>query len=603
MKTLIQALQNKYTLQLYKSGIYYLEKDGMPLFDYTKLLLNGEKEILTEYLSYRFSSIDQSLALSEIESIVSQIIKSYETFLEHQSSNDLQEQFPTDPFLPTFLLLTQGGDDRSVLDLNAYTNKYNTSTLPRCDVSRSSCTSSTISTEAYLHIEQFHFQLMVNYIKQEINPSVLFQQQTQEVLSYFLGPASENLAQMALTPSGTDIEYLCTWLGVMRSFEIYPEQYIKKVKVIVNGDLEVGSGTKMACGLKSFNDITPLRSKINKGEDLDNRKDISIEVESFSARDENANIIPQADSEQKIIQLIDQSIKDNYIVVFHYVHASKTGVSIPGFSITEKLKKRYGQKFICIVDAAQMRIKSESVESYLNNDMNLIVTGSKFIGGPPFAGALLICDKDYRSFLESRITPPESFKQFFDNQIYQNLFQEVMPSNWNNWGLYLRWEAALFEMRRFDQIPNEFQEELIKAWRNQLIQNLKNKGYFKIIDLLDQVHLPADESSLSQSNSVITFEVEREGKNLGKPSLSKIHSLMSQSFKNDNLICEIGQPVQVSIGENPRFALRIALGAKNVVNAYNRIESAKFDESLVYLLKDDRLLINKLCNIIDSLED
>src|SRR5690606_26759523 len=134
---------------------------------------------------------------------------------------------------------------------------------------------------------------------------------------------------------------------------------------------------------------------------------------------------------------------------------------------------------------------------YLSLNMNLIVTGSKFIGGSPFCGALLTCREDQRTFLNTSKKLPKEFEEYFDESNLAGLVQTENFKIWYNWGLYMRWEVALHEMKRFDRVPEEFQERLIIEWRRKLTEHLENDPRIKIVDAGSKIHLPADASSLS----------------------------------------------------------------------------------------------------------
>jgi hypothetical protein len=84
----------------------------------------------------------------------------------------------------------------------------------------------------------------------------------------------------------------------------------------------------------------------------------------------------------------------------------------------------------------------------------VLVTGSKFFGGPPFAGALLLpADIVARA---SRVAPlPAGLGDYFCRAEWPDALQHLtgrLPAR-ANLGLVLRWQAALWEMRAFDAVP------------------------------------------------------------------------------------------------------------------------------------------------------
>ena len=74
----------------------------------------------------------------------------------------------------------------------------------------------------------------------------------------------------------------------------------------------------------------------------------------------------------------------------HVLAGSKTGLSAPSFEAVQRLHERFGARLDVVVDACQMRLAPERVRAYLEAGCMVLITGSKFFGGPPFSGALLV---------------------------------------------------------------------------------------------------------------------------------------------------------------------------------------------------------------------
>src|SRR3546814_15256129 len=72
--------------------------------------------------------------------------------------------------------------------------------------------------------------------------------------------------------------------------------------------------------------------------------------------------------------------------VVHVVHGSKSGLTLPAIDDIERLAVRYGEAAAIIVDACQLRIAPPAVRRYLALGCVVLLTGSKFAGGPPFRG-------------------------------------------------------------------------------------------------------------------------------------------------------------------------------------------------------------------------
>ncbi|MGK0367245.1 MAG: hypothetical protein ACI9QD_000379 [Thermoproteota archaeon] len=596
---MLQKLKQKNQLLLMKNGVYYISKDEEPVLNYLDLIeLSSGVDTFKDYISYRLDSTNRNLTVEQKNHIIEKMRSKLIAFKERRELIEDIANSENWLYMPTFLLLSQGGDDRSTIDPITLKNKYHSKTLPFYDFQRSSCTSSSISLETYLHLEQNHFDLMAANALGEIEPKTLFQNQNDEILSYFVTHAIRDKVSILSTPSGTDVEFLCTWLGILRAAEFFGSDGIN-VSVFVNGDLEVGSGTKLATGLKHFSSRAPQGNDLDEDIFVSKLDNVKVSVQSFYTRDDKTNVYNSAESEEKIYDMVKKEVESNKIVVFHYVHASKTGVCIPSYDMAKKIKEDFGNKVIMVVDAAQMRLRTDSVEQYLEMGMNIIVTGSKFIGGAPFSGALLVNEKDSKTFLETNIKLPSEFDQYFDQfGVSELVKREESQIDWSNWGLYMRWEVALHEMKQFDRIPLEFANRFIYEW-GKSVEKMIESDKIVVNILKESALLPSDDSSLSNANSIVPFEIVTNPK-LTLIQLKKIHARMTIKRTRDDIICEIGQPVQISTGDNKRYALRVALGAKNVIDAYRGTKSYHFDDCLEYLLGNDKKLLNKLFDLIED---
>jgi selenocysteine lyase/cysteine desulfurase len=54
------------------------------------------------------------------------------------------------------------------------------------------------------------------------------------------------------------------------------------------------------------------------------------------------------------------------------------------------LRDRFGDRVEVLIDACQFRIAPATLAAYLAQGFLVAITGSKFLGGPTFSGALLV---------------------------------------------------------------------------------------------------------------------------------------------------------------------------------------------------------------------
>jgi hypothetical protein len=121
--------------------------------------------------------------------------------------------------------------------------------------------------------------------------------------------------------------------------------------------------------------------------------------------------------------------------------------------------------FSLVVDACQGRITTEAVHDYLERDAIVFLTGSKFMGGPPFSGFALV-----PRGLADRAGPiPAGLVDVFRRAEWplgwpgrEQLAEEDNP------GLWLRLEASVFELERFQALPLTAIERIVSAFDEAL---------------------------------------------------------------------------------------------------------------------------------------
>ena len=121
-----------------------------------------------------------------------------------------------------------------------------------------------------------------------------------------------------------------------------------------------------------------------------------------------------------------------------------------------RLRAHCGGQIDVVLDACQMRLSPERIRACLAAGWMVLVTGSKFFGGRPFAGGLLIPAEIVAR--ASRLTPlPAGLADYFSGAEWPHALQQLtgrLPER-ANLGLVLRWQAALWEMRAFHAVPRE----------------------------------------------------------------------------------------------------------------------------------------------------
>jgi hypothetical protein len=242
--------------------------------------------------------------------------------------------------------------------------------------------------------------------------------------------------------------------------------------------------------------------------------------------------------------------------------------------------RRWPAEVMIAVDACQMRLSRPRLAVYLARGYLVLVTGSKFFGGPAFSGALLV--------------PSELAQLIGEGEgIAAGLVDYASRSDWPkawaglrsrfesraNFGQWLRWEAALEEIRDYYEVP--------AAFRAMALREL-SAGIESLIALSPSLRLigagaspgGADDEEFREA-TVLPFTIEQHGKALSATDCRVLYSALAQDLsevisgsESDRAIfarrCLIGQPVRIERhrGE-PTAALRLCIGARLVTESWS----------------------------------
>jgi hypothetical protein len=148
-------------------------------------------------------------------------------------------------------------------------------------------------------------------------------------------------------------------------------------------------------------------------------------------------------------------------VLVHVVHGSKTGLILPSLPDIDRMAATHGGAASFVVDACQARITSPAIADYLERGAIVFVTGSKFMGGPPFSGFALVP----RAFRERAAPLAEGLATIFRRAEWPEGWPgaEALPDSTNP-GLLLRLEASIFELERFQRLSLDEVSRVILAF-------------------------------------------------------------------------------------------------------------------------------------------
>lgn len=419
------------------------------------------------------------------------------------------------PALPsTRALLIAGGDERIALDPATGRNPYGIAPTPEPGVlAFSSCTASPISQAAYTAADQMRRRLV--HLAGSEPAALTYERERQRLIKAILHCCkldSRRDLRSVLAASGTDLHRLAA--GMLWR----PEQAAVAITV---DPTETGSGVPAALTLGGGLQTVALR-----------RPDTTPRA--------------TAEVDQDFADQVDAAIKRQRRVLLVLTDVSKTGLIAPSPACALALQQRWPGQLQVLVDACQFRLSHTNLNRYLDLGFMLALTGSKFLGGPSFSGLLLIPG--------SIPTHPRNPRRL----------------EASNFGLLLRWQAALAELRLFSDLPAQQLQSLTQDFARAMEQRLSEDGSFAAV--------ATPRPSRTQPGEAMpqpAWDTERTIFSL-IPRLACGHLANAAQVKSlhRQLLAQgvfLGQAVSVGQdGDGPIAALRLCLGARSLVEAANR---------------------------------
>jgi len=353
-------------------------------------------------------------------------------------------------------LLASGGDARIALDRETGLNKYFSGPYPRDVLAYSSSTISDISTDAFAHclamqetIETQPYSISLDRLRARINGAI---------------GVDEDTARIVFAPSGTDLEYVAL-------AAVSAKGPNKKggggVHNILLGADETGSGCIHSAHGRFFAKETALGVATTPAHTVPGcvpvtLVDIPVRCSEGVARS-SAVIVADMTAE-----IIAAQARGAHALV-HCVHGSKTGLVLPALADLEALQSRFGDALTFVVDACQARITSRAIAAYLERGCIILMTGSKFMGAPPFNGWALI-----PAAMATQASPlPEGFAAIFRRAEWPEGWpgRDILMDSANP-SLAIRLEAAMFEFERFQAIAMDRVAQIIDAFEAAVATHL-----------------------------------------------------------------------------------------------------------------------------------
>ncbi|HEX8400606.1 MAG TPA: hypothetical protein VF628_02775 [Allosphingosinicella sp.] len=355
-------------------------------------------------------------------------------------------------------LMTEGGDARIRLDPTSGLNRYFSAPRPSGVLAYASSTANDISPGAFAHV----LQQAVLIAPEGDMSGADYARQLERLRSRIRAAyAIASDVDIVFAPSGTDLEYVALACTAGRA-------PAGTHNVLLGAD-EVGSGCIYSAFGQYFAESTALGVPTRAGQPVAGLGETHVDMIDVPVRDADGYGRRSAEIADAIRASLGSAAGRHPLI--HVVHGSKTGLILPGLGDIDALRAERPTTFV--VDACQARITPAAIAAYLDRGAIVFITGSKFMGGPPFSGFALIPPA-----LAAAAQPlAAGFATLFRRAEWPSGWPgaEQLPDDANP-GLLLRLEASIFELERFSGLSPAAAERVILAFhaavRSEIVEPL-----------------------------------------------------------------------------------------------------------------------------------
>ena len=359
-------------------------------------------------------------------------------------------------------------------------------------------------------------------------------------------------------PSGSDLCYY----PLLFSKLIHPERSIFNV---ITCPEELGSGSIAAFDGKFYCSENQFGESVVKGEPIDDS--FVIDRSEFSARDSDGNII---NHRVALLETIQEKY-NSHSVIANLVIGSKSGIE-NNVSIVAHTP----EDVLWTIDLCQFRASRTLINGLIGMNCCVMLTGSKFYQSPPFCAVLLVPKTVSQRFGKVDPSSVKAFSKVLSRHDIPLEFPEIREhlTDFRNYGLLLRWEAALAEMKAIGKLDTYAVNQQIQAWNQSIVERLGKSKYFKLMPGQDKTN-----------KTIVSFRVKiGDDRFLNHSELTDLYRAICRT-KTDKVddaeYVLFGQPVKY--GE--KSFIRLALGSSDIRQFVASGVDTKRDEQLIQLIE------------------
>jgi hypothetical protein len=474
-------------------------------------------------------------------------------------------------FAPLHTLLLGGGDARLAVDPASGLNAYGCLGLPPdAAAGFSSCTATPISQRAFERTGRAWEALLQSAIADGLEQAFDAQMEAmREELKALLG-LQQSGAEVVFSASGTDSQLQALFLT--RAL-LGPAL----TTIIVAAD-QTGSGTVFTARGLHFADSTSNGIEVRKGQPICQRIGAVSSI-SLPLHDERGDVRSWAACDEFVTNAVERVIAAGGSVLLQVMDSSKLGRRLPSDQCVLDILARWPGRVQVVVDACQMRSPRNRTAAYLERGYLVLLTGSKFFTGPAFSGAVLV-----PAAVSEKIAATAPMLPQLDEYCSRSDWPQRWPalraqfSNRLNYGLWLRWEAALEEIRAYYAIPDEFRRSALATLGEGIARLITASPSLGLLPQQQDAADPRIDDDELRLPTIFAFTLEQHGRAVSLDRCRAIYRTLADDIR-DSLTTDapeiaaqsylVGQPVGWQLADGrPVAALRICIGARHVTECW-----------------------------------
>jgi hypothetical protein len=468
------------------------------------------------------------------------------------------------------MMLASGGDERIWPDPVTRRNRYGAPIHPAPEeIWFSSATAGAVTERGYAAARDAFDALS----REGADLARWFDDIRARIVAQFGAPGVEAV----LTASGAEAEFAA--LAVAKAL------FDRPIANIVVAPDETGGAVARASSGVHFAATAAFEPHVERGAPLAGWEKDDVAMRRVDIRDAKGRLRPAAEIDRAAGMAVADALRTGRAALLHLLDSSPTGRGGPSRAIARQISANAGGRALILVDARQLRCSFEQIRADLADGFLVMVTGSKFAGGPPFCGALLI--------------PPDKAGKLRGMSLPAGLAAYAARCDWPqgldaafeaasfapaNLGMGLRWTAALAEIEAYATIPAPLREEIAALFAESARRCVAGNGD---LDFLD-----AECWRLGGKAATIFPIVTHRG----DPAQARLicESLRASAgvlqIPEQARVCHVGQPVAIG----GRAVLRLCLGMPHANFVAGRVaRGLDIDAAFLPLRRDMELLFRK----------